>query len=193
MARPSHREKLLSEGLRVVHERGFSGASVRDIVTAAGVPQGSFTNHFASKEEFGIEVLDLYFAGSREVIAKTLLNENLPPLVRLRSYIDIQVERNSGDTMRNGCLLGNFGAEAIDHSERIRVRLVKIFEEVKTSVLKCLDAVSRAGQLRTDMPLPELAIFIVSSLQGAILLAKTERTPPALQSFRNFMFSTLLG
>ena len=57
MPKPSHREKILTEGLRVVHERGFAGASVRDIVQAAGVPQGSFTNHFASKEAFGLEVL----------------------------------------------------------------------------------------------------------------------------------------
>ena len=57
MPRPSHRAKILSEGLQVVHERGFGGASVRDIVHAAGVPQGSFTNHFTSKEAFGLEVM----------------------------------------------------------------------------------------------------------------------------------------
>jgi len=45
MARPANREKILTAGLRVVHERGFGGASVRDIVQAAGVPQGSFTCH----------------------------------------------------------------------------------------------------------------------------------------------------
>src|SRR5450631_533208 len=50
MPKPSNREKILTEGLRVVHARGFGGASVRDIVEAAGVPQGSFSNHFASKE-----------------------------------------------------------------------------------------------------------------------------------------------
>jgi len=43
-----------------VHQQGLAGASVRDIVEAAGVPQGSFSNHFASKEAFGIEILDLF-------------------------------------------------------------------------------------------------------------------------------------
>ena len=59
MPKPSNREKILTEGMRVVHEHGFAGASVRDIVQAAGVPQGSFTNHFASKEAFGLEVIEL--------------------------------------------------------------------------------------------------------------------------------------
>ena len=57
-----------------MHERGYAGASVRDIVQAAGVPQGSFTNHFASKEAFGLEILDLYFATSCEVRRETLGN-----------------------------------------------------------------------------------------------------------------------
>ena len=54
-----------------MHERGFAGASVRDIVEAAKVPQGSFTNHFASKEAFCFEILDLYFEGTRAMIDET--------------------------------------------------------------------------------------------------------------------------
>jgi TetR/AcrR family transcriptional repressor of nem operon len=50
MPKPSHRNKRLTEGLKVLLARGYFGASVRDIVKAAGVPQGSFTNHFSSKE-----------------------------------------------------------------------------------------------------------------------------------------------
>src|SRR6266481_10171603 len=88
MPRPSNREKILTEGLRVVHRHGFAGASVRDIVHAAGVPQGSFTNHFASKEAFGLEILDLYLANGRQVMCETLRNDSLPPLARLRAYID---------------------------------------------------------------------------------------------------------
>jgi hypothetical protein len=38
MPKPSHREKLLTTGLQLVFEQGYCGASVRDIVQAAGVP-----------------------------------------------------------------------------------------------------------------------------------------------------------
>src|SRR5579875_1418260 len=110
MAKSSHKEKILTEGLRVVHERGFAGASVRDIVQAAGVPQGSFTNHFASKEAFGLEVIDLYFANSRAIMRETLLNDALPPLQRLAAYLDAGKNRLNRQGMRTGCLFGNFTA-----------------------------------------------------------------------------------
>src|ERR1700712_2552036 len=93
MSRVSNREKILTEGLRVVHAHGYAGASVRDIVQAAGVPQGSFTNHFTSKEAFGLEILELYFSNGRAVMAETLRNDALPPLARLEAYIDANKTR----------------------------------------------------------------------------------------------------
>ena len=120
MPKHSHREKILEEGLKVVHARGFANASVRDIVRAAGVPQGSFTNHFESKEVFGLEVIELYRSRNAETIQQTLRNDALPPLQRLRAYIDASKERLHRHEMRNGCLYGNFTAEACDHSEPIR-------------------------------------------------------------------------
>src|SRR5229473_3711798 len=91
MGKVSNKDKILANGLKVVLERGYVGASVRDIVEAAGVPQGSFTNHFASKEAFSLEILDLYFANSRVVIGETLRNDALPPLGRLRAYVDASI------------------------------------------------------------------------------------------------------
>jgi TetR/AcrR family transcriptional repressor of nem operon len=192
MAKPSHREKILTEGLQVVHAHGFANASVRDIVQAAGVPQGSFTNHFVSKEAFGLEVIDLYFSRSQAVIGDTLRNDALPPLQRLAEYIDRSRNRLNQQSMRNGCLLGNFTAEATDHSEAIRAKLLKIFAELGDAIAYCLKAAVKTGELRQDFECEQVAAFIVSSLQGANLLAKAERSPEPVDRFKKILFSTIL-
>jgi TetR/AcrR family transcriptional repressor of nem operon len=192
VSKPSHREKILTEGLRVVHERGYAGASVRDIVAAAGVPQGSFTNHFASKEAFCLEILDLYFKDVRATIQRTLRNDALPPLVRLRAYVDAQIKYLNRIGWQNGCLVGNFSAEASDHSEVIRKRLVKIFEEMRGSVAYCLKAAVKSGELPRKTECDELGGFIIASLQGAILQSKAERRAVPIERFKHLIFSTLL-
>jgi TetR/AcrR family transcriptional repressor of nem operon len=192
MPRPSNREKILTEGLRVVHERGFAGASVRDIVQAAGVPQGSFTNHFASKEAFGLEILDLYFASGRELMRETLRNDTLPPLQRLGAWIDASKNRLNQDDMRTGCLFGNFTAEASEHSEVLRRRLVEIFADIQESIAYCLQAAVAAGELPPSFDCDGVAGFIVSSLQGANLLAKAERSPVPVERFKTILFSKIL-
>ena len=117
MPRPSNKEKLLADGLRLVHERGFGASSVRDITQAAGVPQGSFTNHFASKEAFGLEILERYRAMTSAAVRATLRNDRLPPLDRLRAWIGGQLAYLRKDDMRRGCLYGNLSSPR-RHSRR---------------------------------------------------------------------------
>ena len=193
MAKPSNREKILTEGLKVVHQLGFGGASVRDIIQAAGVPQGSFTNHFESKEAFGLEILDLYFASTRETLEQTLYNDSLPPMVRLRAYIDANHGRLNREGMENGCLFGNFSGEAVDHSEPIRQRLQSIFGEIRKALTYCLTAAKDAGELSAAINPDSVAEFIISGLQGAMLLTKVQRSDVPVERFEQILFGLVLS
>ena len=193
MTRISNREKILTAGLHVVHEHGFGGASVRDIVAAAGVPQGSFSNNFVSKEAFGLEILDLYFADIREMVKATLEDEALAPLQRLRNYIEENKKSVMVNDGRSGCLLGNFSAETTGRSEAIRRRLVECFDELQIALETCLKAAVKAGELPGNLKCREVASFVISSLQGAILLAKTYHDPAPIENFGKLLFSTVLN
>ena len=192
MPRPSNKDKLLTDGLRLVHERGFGASSVRDITQAAGVPQGSFTNHFVSKEAFGLEILERYREMTSAAVRATLRNDRLPPLRRLRAWIEGQLEYLRKDDMRRGCLYGNLSAEASEASEAIRFRVASVFAENQASVTYCLQAAIDGGELAPKTDAQELAGFIVSSLQGAILVAKSQRSPIPVERFERVLFERLL-
>jgi TetR/AcrR family transcriptional repressor of nem operon len=192
MARPSNREKILEEGLKVVQERGFASSSVRDIVTAAGVPLGSFSNHFVSKDAFGLEIIDRYFAHIRHLVVETLRNDAKPPLARLREYIVRGKERQNCDGGSRGCLLGNFTAETGGASASMRLRLNEIYVELTNGFTYCLEAAVKTGEVSADLDCREIAGFIVSSLQGAMLLCKAEHTTGPIDRFERVLFSTIL-
>ena len=192
MPKPSHREKLLTEGRRVVHERGFSSASVRDIVHAAGVPQGSFTNHFASKEAFGLEVLNLYFAGSQDLVRETLRNDSRPPLKRLRAWLDATDKALNQNNHWNGCMIGNFGIEAGPDIKSIQRRIAEIFKEAEQNISYCLKAAVKAGDLPRKTNCDQLAGFIYGTLHGAVLQSKAERSAAPMKRFKRILFSTIL-
>jgi TetR/AcrR family transcriptional repressor of nem operon len=94
--------------------------------------------------------------------------------------------------MRQGCLDGNFAAEASE-SDPIRARIAAIFAENQASVAYCLDAAIDAGELAPNTDVQELAGFIVGSLQGAILVAKAQRTPAAVERFVRILFQQLVA
>jgi len=192
MPKISNREKILSAGLQVVHEHGFASASVRDIAKAADVPLGSFTNHFASKEAFGLEIIGAYYAGAKSLTDDTLRNDARPPLERLEAYIDAGRDRLNTDSMRNGCLLGNFTAETGACNPLIRDRLLEIFAEIEDAIAYCLHAAVQAGDVPGDLDVEETAAFIVQSLQGANLLSKAHRDPAPVERFKKNLFGKIL-
>jgi TetR/AcrR family transcriptional repressor of nem operon len=193
MRKPTHKAKILEQGLRVVHERGYSASSVRDIVEAAGVPQGSFTNHFASKEAFGLEILNLYYEPLQQLMAETLLNDALPPLKRLRTWAETGMNALNQNNEWNGCLLGNFGGEANAQIDSIQQRLAEIFSEQQRNIAYCLRAAVKASELPARTKCDDLAVFIHASFEGSLLLAKAQRSTVPMDKFKKLLFSTLLA
>ena len=191
MAKQSHRDVILSKGMEVMHRQDYNGTSVRDIVRAAGVPQGSFTNHFASKEVFALEALDLYYARSCKMMCETLVR-GPPPLGRIRAYVEAyrSVFRQHG--CQQGCLCGNFAAEASDQSEPLRKRNAEIFEEIQRRIGDCLKAAVKAGEVSRPMKYDEVANFIIGGLQGALLLGKSGRSLVPLDQFERILFAQVL-
>src|SRR3989440_8547560 len=112
MGRPSLRGKILRTGMRLMFRSGYQGATVRDICAGAGAPQGSFTNHFRSKEAFAQEVLDRYFAHTKSVVNEALNDKSLTGRQRLRRYLDIITGILKGAKWSRGCLIGDFSLEA---------------------------------------------------------------------------------
>src|SRR5215510_15169053 len=107
MSRPSLREAILNAGLKVMFKSGYHGASVRDICAAARAPQGSFTNHFRSKEAFVQEVLDRYFANLQTRVSEALNDKSRPPRQRLKRYLDLISGKLQDAKWNRGCLIGD--------------------------------------------------------------------------------------
>src|SRR5262245_42087820 len=137
--------------------KGYIGSGVRDIAAEAGAPQGSFTNHFRSKEEFAREVLDRYFDHTKGVVRRALEDRRLTPRARLRRYLDLITERLASDGFARGCLIGDFSLEATGHSELIRERLAAIFEEWREPFAACIAEGQAAGEIDDELPAEELA------------------------------------
>jgi TetR/AcrR family transcriptional repressor of nem operon len=192
MGRRSFRDKIIASGVRTVHERGFATVGLREITAAAGVAQGSFTNHFASKEHFGVAVLDHYFDQIQGVMAQTLGDESRRPIERLRAYFDAITELSSAAGWRYGCLAGNMGLEAAEHSELIRERLIDIFAEWTRPFAQVIRKGQLAGEVRVDLDAEDASAALLEAWHGAMLRMKIERSSAPLDRFKRLIFPALL-
>jgi TetR/AcrR family transcriptional regulator, transcriptional repressor for nem operon len=191
MSRISLREEILSAGLAVMFRSGYQGSSVRDICAAAGAPQGSFTNHFRSKEEFAEEVLNRYFANVQKAVQQALEDKSLTPRQRLKRYLEIISGRLEGDQWNRGCLIGDFSLETVSQSPLLRDRLEAIFLEWRSPFAACIAEGQMLGEIDSAFDATDLAEFLLASWEGAILRMKVERGPAALDRFKSIVFQTV--
>lgn len=191
MARPSIRDRILDAGLKVMFRSGYSASSVRDVMAEAEGPQGSFTNHFRSKEAFAGEVLDRYFGHVQQLVAGALGDRTLPPRERLRRYLDVITDRLANDGFTRGCLIGDFSLEAAPQSEPLRQQLAHIFAEWRVPFADCIAEGQAAGEIDPTFSPDELAEFLLASWEGAILRMKVDRSSSALERFKTIAFHTV--
>jgi AcrR family transcriptional regulator len=79
-------DRILSAALAAFAERGFDGATTREIAAAAGVPQGLVTYHYASKQALWEAAVDWLFGQvALELASAADALRDLDPVTRLRA------------------------------------------------------------------------------------------------------------
>jgi TetR/AcrR family transcriptional repressor of nem operon len=189
MARPSLREKLASSAVGTLHTFGFRGCSIQDITEAAGVPKGSFFNHFENKEDLAIDALRRYIQGAR---IDLLFQEGVPPLERLKNHFTFLSGRLGELGFERGCMLGLFASEMSQEYPRMREEIRSVFEAWCGAVEEVLREAQAAGDIDPRHDPAQLARFLVNAWEGATIRLKISRDRSPIDDFFNTSFKVLL-
>jgi TetR/AcrR family transcriptional regulator, transcriptional repressor for nem operon len=179
----NQRAALLEAGLRIVHARGLAATGVRDIATAARVPQGSFTNHFRSKEAFGILLLDLYADRIDGIMRETLGDDALAPAERLKAYFDRIAKSATEAQWRRGCMVPDLAGEIAFHDDALRARLCEVLAQQSAQ----FERVVRQLCPGDEEGAADIGAFLLAAWHGTLLRMKVERSAAALDRFRRML------
>jgi TetR/AcrR family transcriptional repressor of nem operon len=193
MVKANVRERLLDAGLETLHRRGFNGCGVQEITEAAGVPKGSFYNHFESKEALGAAVLDRYWQQRADTSLRILDDPKVRPRERLRGYFAAMAAKMAKRGYTGGCLIGNLGAELSDQSKLVSDRLAAVFAGWTEAVETCIRDGQRDGEIGADCDAAILASFLINAWEGAVLRAKVEKNGAPFVEFNQIVFGKLLA
>jgi TetR/AcrR family transcriptional repressor of nem operon len=190
MGRPSAREEIVQAGLKCLVEKGFNAVGVQDITDTAGVPKGSFYNHFESKEALGVEIVERY--GANQTRREILTDPTVPPLQRLRRHFDRISALFAESHFKRNCILGGFSAELANQSETIRESLRKLYGEWTKDIEATIAEAQSKGEIANKTKASDLAAFLLDSYEGALLRARVERSRKPFDRFMKFAFGQLL-
>lgn len=191
MPRVSMRDVLIEAGQRVLHERGYAATAVQDIAAVAGVPKGSFFNHFGTKEAFAALALERYVSAGVDGLVHLMDNDSLPILQRITMLIDAVSDRVKATGGREGCMIGNLSIEVAGASEPLRVQLSDAFSRWCAPLAGALERAQARGEIALTVKPATMANFIQNGLQGALLRAKVDRTSAPIEQFKVILLDLL--
>jgi TetR/AcrR family transcriptional repressor of nem operon len=190
MPRASNKEQIVEAGLKILLDKGFNGVGVQEITEAAGVPKGSFYNHFESKEALGAEIVDRY--GLDNARRRVLLDRTLPALKRLRGHFEGLNQLFVKSKFERGCLLGNFSAELSNQSPVIRERLAGLYQSWSKDIELAIEDGQAEGAIPPEKNARDIAAFLLDAYEGALLRARVERSRAPFDRFMKLAFEKLL-
>jgi len=118
-------------------------------------------------------------------------DKSLTPRQRLERYLEIISGVLADEKWNRGCLIGDFSLETVSQSKPLRQRLEAIFKEWRAPFASCIAESQAIGEIEPSFDPTDLAEFLLSSWEGAILRMKVERGPAALERFRKIIFQTV--
>jgi len=191
-ARTDTREALIEVGTGLIGRAGFQATGLDAILKAARVPKGSFYHYFASKEEFGLAVIEQFARGQDARLAEALGDRSVPPLVRVARFMDDRIGLLNQHACSSGCLMGELGQEMAAQNEAFRLRIDRAMQAWRRHFAACFEEARLAGQLPVESDPERLADLLQIGWQGALLRAKIARAPAPMVAFRDAFFSDVL-
>ena len=164
------REKVIAGAADVFYRLGFGGATLADIIAAAGVTKGALYFHFPSKDDVAFAVIDAEHEIATAAAARILESPSGPLESMLRLCADLAERLTTDPIVRAGIRLTT-ETSTFDRS------VTRPYEDWLATFETLARAATAAGELRADTDAEKLAHFIIPAFTGVQMVSDvfTER------------------
>ena len=167
------RERIIAAAAPIFNQHGYEGTSLQQLMEATGLEKGGIYRHFSSKEELAAEAFRFSLDQVRKV--RTAQLDEVPgALPKLRCFIQRFAQVPS--PIPGGCPLMNTAIDADDGNPVLRDLAAKALNRWRDSLAKIAAEAIRAGEIQRTADPRRIANVIISTLEGALMLSRIERT-----------------
>jgi AcrR family transcriptional regulator len=176
------RTAIIGAAAALFADAGYRGTSLATIAAAVGMTQPGLLHHFPSKEDLLLAVLEQHYNEDSRVVDHGLQTGGL----ELFDALDDLVARNAA-APAHVRLLAVLVAEALTESHPAHDHFVARYRRVRSTLQQTLRDEQRRGEISADTDVDNLALLIVSVMDGLQLQWMLDPDVDMLSSFRSFV------
>lgn len=167
------RTQILNKNYESMCLHGFQGLRTDKVIGELGVTKGAFYHYFTSKKELGYAIVD-------EIITPHYINNFLKLksvekniIQHIQEILQIIQGYTTQETVNIGCPLNNLIQEMSPLDETFRMKLCNVLESQKRLLVMAIEKGVGNGELRDDVVVEEVAVYILASIEGSYTIGKS--------------------
>jgi TetR/AcrR family transcriptional repressor of nem operon len=182
------RARIVATAARLMHEGGVADTTIEDVKAAAGVSSSQLYHYFADKEQ----LVQAVIGHQADLIVGTTERAGLGMPAGLRAWRDLVVAQAARTSGQGGCPLGSLGGQLAETDLTARDQIAGGFGRWADALRDGLRDLVAAGQLRPGLDPDDVAVTLLATLQGGLLLAQVRRETGALATALDTMLALVL-
>lgn len=183
--------EVLDKAMRVFWARGYEGAHLSDLLKASGLSKSSLYETFGSKRELYLASIDRYNDQVSAKLAKSVIAGMDCPVDGIAAVFDAFIENMSRREPTRGCFINNSAAEVAPTDRKVTERLARGMAHLEDALYQAVIRGREMGRINKRKNPRAIARFLTSSLQGLIVMGKSNPERAVLQDIRDISLSIL--
>lgn len=165
------RDFILEKAAPLFNKNGFSGTSLAAVCAVTGMTKGSIYANFKDKHELGVAVFHYHVDQLNQKLA-AILSLKEDPHEQLMLLLDFYQNAHKYPEFKFGCPVANAAAEADDTHPELKIAVNQVIDADLSQFRKLIKKGIKQGLYKKKAD-PDMALFMLSALEGALLLANT--------------------
>lgn len=167
------RERLIEAARELFARNGYGSTGLAGISRAAGARPGSLYYFFPTKEDLLAAVLERYKQLLWPEVLQPVWERVDDPIERVFGLLAGYRQMLVATGFSHGCPIGNLAIELCESHPHARALIAENFDNWRKAVADCFRAA--ADRLPEGVDADALAVFVLTTMEGAVMLARAYR------------------
>jgi AcrR family transcriptional regulator len=183
---------IIEKTAPIFNAKGYAGTSLSDLTNATGLTKGSIYGNFENKDEVALEAFDFNFGSVTSYMKnKILATENA--VERLLAYPTVYRDFLKISFLKTGCPILNTSTEADDTHPLLKKKASAALAFWKKSIENQVKRGIERKEIKTPTDPSEVAVIIMSLIEGSIMQAKVTGKTTELNIAMDFLERFIIG
>ena len=183
------RARIVEEAAVLIHERGVAGTTLDDVKAAAEVSGSQLYHYFPDKNDLVQAVIDY----QADATVSNQRHADLGSAAGVQAWRDMVIYAAERVQAKGGCPLGSLGGQLAESDPEARSLIAAGFERWTTEISEGLRSLQASGQLPPGLDPDDLAVTLLATLQGGLLLAQVQRSTRPFETAVDTLLALTIG